>query len=91
MSEIKIHELKTVQPYFDHVSSGRKNFDLRKNDRDFRVGDVLALKEYNSHTQVYSGRQINKRVTYVLDDTNFGLSFGFVILGLDDGIEDFPY
>jgi len=35
--KIQIHYLKTINPYFVEVLLGYKNFELRKNDRDFRV------------------------------------------------------
>lgn len=42
-----IHELKTVQPYFDAVASGEKNFDVRPNDRSFQRGDTVELYEWH--------------------------------------------
>ncbi len=43
---MKIHGLKTVQPYFGQVKDGTKTAELRKNDRDFKVGDYLLLQEF---------------------------------------------
>lgn len=43
---MKTHELKLDIKYFDDVKSGKKNFEIRKNDRDFQVGDILELKAY---------------------------------------------
>ncbi len=40
---MKIHELKLDTKYFNDVKSGKKNFEIRKNDRDFKVGDILNL------------------------------------------------
>lgn len=40
------HELKILPKYFEDVMTGKKNFEIRKNDRDFKVGDYLLLKEY---------------------------------------------
>lgn len=37
------HELKTWLPYFDAIVDGTKLFEVRKNDRDFQVGDCLRL------------------------------------------------
>lgn len=40
---MKIHELKLDTFYFDDVKSGLKTFEIRKNDRDYQVGDLLSL------------------------------------------------
>lgn len=37
------HTLKTLDPWFGEVASGRKTAELRKNDRDFKIGDVIRL------------------------------------------------
>ena len=42
-----IHELKILPHFFREGISGRKTFELRKNDRPFRKGDLLALNEYD--------------------------------------------
>lgn len=42
-----VHELKTWPYYFEEVWNGTKTFEVRKNDRDFRVGDTLILQEYD--------------------------------------------
>lgn len=39
------HELKLDIRYFDDVKSGKKNFEIRKDDRDFKVGDILELRK----------------------------------------------
>lgn len=39
------HELKTWPVYFEALWSGRKRFEVRKNDRGFKTGDRLVLKE----------------------------------------------
>jgi Domain of unknown function (DUF3850) len=62
-----VHELKSWPCYFEPVISGHKSFELRINDRQFAVGDVLWLREYNDKTEQYSGREIRKRVTYLLE------------------------
>ena len=40
-----IHELKIRREYFDDVESGRKPFEVRRNDRDYHKGDYLLLYE----------------------------------------------
>ena len=39
------HNLKTWSCYFIEVLAGNKTFELRKNDRDYKVGDTLNLIE----------------------------------------------
>lgn len=83
-----VHELKTVQPYFDLVASGEKNFDMREADRDFRAGDFLKLQEYVERPDDVdlpglSGREVLRRVTYVMDDPKHVLP-GTVVLGMAD-------
>jgi ASC-1-like (ASCH) protein len=41
-----IHELKTHPQYFSMVFAGTKNFEVRKNDRNFKYSDELILKEF---------------------------------------------
>lgn len=40
-----IHELKLRKEFFDYVRFGIKKFEIRKDDRDYKVGDTLVLKE----------------------------------------------
>lgn len=76
------HELKVWNHYFDDVESGLKSFESRKNDRPFKVGDTLRLREYDPKTDKYSGREIKKKIAYILGDNNAGIETGHVILGL---------
>lgn len=40
------HHLKTMPEYFQAVIDGKKPFEVRKNDRDFKSGDHCLLEEY---------------------------------------------
>lgn len=86
MSE-RIHELKTVEPYWSAIVNGSKTFELRRNDRGFKVGDVLWLRRWDA--QRGFGPSIHKRVVYMLDSAemvvppeSYGLVDGFVVLGI---------
>ena len=78
------HELKISPGYFAVVKSGVKNFEIRKDDRNFQVGDILVLREYVYFAkQEYTGRQIERRVTYVLRDPLF-VKDNFVAMSLKE-------
>ncbi len=59
------HDLKTWPEYFNAVIAGEKKFEIRKDDRDFKVRDTLLLSEYDPATQMYTGRIQRARVTYI--------------------------
>lgn len=75
-----IHELKTTQPYFDDVFMGRKTFDVRKNDRGFKVGDIIILKEWNGSE--FTGKSLARNVRYVLSGGQFGIESGYVVMDI---------
>lgn len=77
------HELKTHPPYFQAVVDGRKPFEVRRNDRDYRVGDELYLREWDPDTASYTGshREIVVEVTYICDDPKYCLP-GMIIMGV---------
>lgn len=77
-----IHELKTWPQYFEAVVEGRKTFELRKNDRNFQIGDFLLLKQYLPKTDKYSGEEVVCKITYMLTGGQFGLEEGHCILGI---------
>ena len=76
-----VHFLKIWPPYFQDVVSGIKTFEVRYNDRPYKVGDILWLQEYNPEKKEYTGNFVIAKVTYLLDEPAF-VKDGFVILGI---------
>lgn len=77
-----IHELKTVQPFYEQVVTGKKKFEVRKNDRGFKEGDKVYLQEYDAANNTYSGRSYMAFITYILADPAY-VKDGFVIFGFE--------
>ncbi len=75
------HDLKCGALYFNDVRTGVKPFELRYNDRDFHVGDLLVLHEMNDDGP--TGVFCTKRITYVLEGLPW-LMAGYCALGLCD-------
>ena len=76
----KIHDIKIAASYYDDVTSGRKRFELRKNDRGYKVGDGLRMLEFEDGK--HTGRTIDADIIYMLEDYT-GLEEGYCILGID--------
>jgi Domain of unknown function (DUF3850) len=80
--EILVHELKTWPEFFKSVASGDKSFEIRRDDRDFRVGDLLLLREWDPVTRAYSGRELHRQIKYMTGRGDTWVKEGFVVLGL---------
>lgn len=61
------HELKTWPEYFQAVMDGTKTFEIRANDRDFKVGDILSLREWCPRRESFTGFRLERQVTYLTD------------------------
>lgn len=90
VTDMTEHELKCWPEFFVDLIVGDKSFELRKDDRNFQVGDTLLLREWNPETREYSGRKLTRRVIYKLAHregggcaADFGLRPGYAILGID--------
>lgn len=85
-TEVTTHTLKTWTDFFQAIVDGRKNFEVRYNDRGFQAGDYVRLVEVDSrYTSRSTGRIIDARIGYVLSQPvgRSGASFdGFVVFSL---------
>jgi hypothetical protein len=77
-----IHCLKVWSEYFGALVSGKKTFEVRKDDRGFRAGDLLVLQEWDPARRAYTGEMISKEVLYVLPGGGFGIAPDHVVMSL---------
>ena len=77
---MQTHELKLIQPFFEDVFRNKKNFEVRKNDRNFKVGDRLKLIEFPSENPRY----VLKDIEYILEGGQYGIEKDYVVLGLKE-------
>lgn len=75
----RAHQLRLAGSYYDLVASKTKSFELRKNDRGYRVGDHLELMEFRDGRN--TGRMIKAEITYILEDYT-GLEDGYCIMAI---------
>lgn len=81
MKSPKVHELKCWPPFYWEVERGEKTFELRYNDRDYQVDELVWLREWVPSQEVapsydaeaggwhdpgYTGESCLLRITYVL-------------------------
>lgn len=76
------HDLKTWPEQYRDVVLRRKKFEIRFNDRGYKVGDTLRLYEFDPVSKSYSGSNTTVTVTYILANESFGLQRGFIIMGI---------
>lgn len=62
---VKYHGLKIWPCYFKSTWEGNKLFEIRKNDRNYGVGDILILMEYIKESKEYTGKIIIAQITYI--------------------------
>ena len=89
------HELKCHPEPFQAVKRNEKNFEFRRDDRDYRVGDELHLLEWlpgdTEHFVSagaivrreigYTGDECHRRVDYIIRE-GFGIPEGYCIMSI---------
>lgn len=82
-------EKKIWPGYLEKIVSGEKMFELRLADFDCKKGDTLVLREWDPKKNEYTGRAIEKKVTYVLKTKDIKFwseeeidKFGYQILSI---------
>ena len=80
---MKFNKLKTINPYFTEVWNDIKTFEVRKNDRNFEVDDLVLLMYYNPSNpkniqqtpldrgDMWHDHYILGKITYVLTDLTY--------------------
>lgn len=83
---MEVHYLKAHREPFQAMWEDLKTAEFRKNDRNFKVDDILFIREINEEylhfgQDLYTGRVITAAVTHVLKES-FGVPPGYAMLSL---------
>lgn len=77
-----IHRIRLLETFADAVLDGRKNFEVRENDRGYQRGDLVEFLVVNK-----LGNRVNHplnsklfEITYVL--SGWGIKDGWVVFGI---------
>lgn len=79
-----VHDLKVYPQFWEAVKNGSKPFEVRRNDRNFKVGDVVRLRHYDPKSGVIDrSNEVCYPISYILHHEDFpiGVPVGFVVLG----------
>ena len=76
-----IYDLKIIPRYYYDIKNNNKRFEVRFNDREYKVGDLLLLRELTTKWG-YTNNKILARITYILDDSKY-CKDNYVILGFE--------
>lgn len=90
------HVLKIDPVPFQDMLTGKKLYELRKDDRNYQVGDVLHLRETRypgvematGAPLEYTGREEWRLVAHILRGPLFGLQAGWAILSCPERVEE---
>ncbi len=81
-----VHNLKIWPEHFRPVVQGLKPWEIRKNDRDYQVGDGLCLREFNPQAGLgvnqYTGEKVYRRIVHIVHGPAPGLEKGYCIMTL---------
>ena len=93
----RTHILKIQHRYWTEIDKGNKTFEVRKNDRSFKVGDLIKFSVLGYYGVPYPAYcdtgecamgnhkgfedKNSYRITYILDDRSY-CKRGYVILGI---------
>lgn len=90
----KTIKLKCWPEYYQEVKNGNKTFEIRNNDRDYQVGDILLLQEWKPRGYCatmpsilegdYTGDETEVKVTYIIKDKllYIGIMSGYCIMSI---------
>lgn len=82
------HKIKIKKMYYDAVLSGEKTFEIRKNDRDYKVGDIIHFVPIaDNGDMIIPHNPKEYKITYVFHGGEYGLENRYCVFGIAPAIE----
>ena len=82
-SKLMHHTLKTWTEPFEFVWDGRKPYEIRNDDRNFQVGDIVKLAEWDKDAEEFTDRFIEGPITYLTRGPDWGIPKGLVVFAFE--------
>ena len=84
---VKTHEIKLNVEFCDDVLNGIKTFEIRKNDRNYKVGDLIKFLPWDPSSSKYAIHEVHDKtykIKYIL--SGYGLQDGYIAMVIE-GVE----
>ena len=84
------HQIKITPVHYKEIANERKKFEIRYNDRNYKTGDMVVLKEYLGKEN-YSGRKIYIKINDIFDISDIiknYVAFTFKIINIEEEKND---
>jgi hypothetical protein len=75
------HNLKIEHDHFNDILNLYKRFEIRLNDRNFQVSDILHLHQLDINKKAFTGNILTVKVNYILRD-HIGLAKNYVAMNI---------
>jgi ParB family chromosome partitioning protein len=82
--QFKVHRIKCAVEFYEDLRLDVKKFELRRNDRDYRKGNILIIEEFDVAKGQFTGRSCQREVTFILYGPMYGLKEGYCIMSITD-------
>lgn len=79
------HFIKILEPYADAIIDGRKNFEVRQNDRGYNAGDKVCFRVLYQNKTLFPTHPLNDKtylITYV--HSGLGMQNNYVVFGIEE-------
>lgn len=79
---MKLHEIKIDAQFVDAKTEGLKYFEIRKNDRDYQVGDLVRYTVVNadySTTDMLAVSLLERKVFQIEYITDYAQKDGYIV------------
>lgn len=77
---MKEHHLKCWPEWFGDLWDGVRPFEIRRDDRGYKVGDQLVIEEWDPDLETYTGRAVRRTIGYIFGYHHPGLSPMYAVL-----------
>lgn len=85
---MKQHLFRLLLSEFTPFWTGKKRFEVLKDDRHFRVGDTVLFREVDS-LGLKTGRYVKATISYKLRVGSVGLDYEYCAIGFAEGVSGY--